>query len=386
VNFDTLILRSLEEWSAEATVPTGLAERALRRRTRRRVRAGTLVTAVAALVVAIGVTADVVGGPASRPTRPPTPADTTLHADPMHSPPVRFVAAGRVAMSAYYVTRHVKTGGSTVLQRTWYLYDRRAGSYRQTPWADLDVAPGLHQAAVLEGPLPSGRVGLFDMRTQRVTRWIALDHPAGGLAWSPDGTRLLVTTYDRSPDTPAAPGSSSRTGFYLVDGKAGRTLFFRPFPADTLRIPIRQDVGWSRDGRLIFSPTDTVPTKRFYDLQGRPRPAPAHEADSDQKAGLSPDGRYIAGGNPGPGPGPLTAVTDATTGRTVGTQPVEQLTAWADAEHLIAVACEPDGCMGKGEFYNRLVLVSVDGKKITPLTGYRHTDRNGAWEPLLTLR
>ncbi|MEV5750975.1 hypothetical protein AB0L00_24395 [Actinoallomurus sp. NPDC052308] len=384
MKLETLIGRSLTEWSADATVPAGLAERALRRRTRRRVRTVALATGAAALVAVGAVTTGVERGPAPRPAT--RPVDTSLHADPAHSPPVRFVAAGRIAMSAYYVTHRTGNGLAVASQRTWYLYDPASGGYRETPWAYLAVAPGLRKAAVLEGPLPAARVGLLDTRTRKVTRWIPLGRRAGGLSWSADGRRLLVTTYAQSPDLPTGPRSSTRTGFYAVDAKTGHTGSFHPLPPDADNFNVRQDLGWSRSGALIWSPTGRVPTRTFYDLRGRPQAAPPHEADGDQAAGLSPNGRYVATGNPGTGPGPLTTVKDAAAGRTVGVQPVEQLSAWADDGHLIAVACEPKACMGKGEFYNRLVLVSVDGKTITPLTGYRHTDRGSSWTPVFTSR
>ena len=67
-------------------------------------------------------------------------------------------------------------------------------------------------------------------------------------------------------------------------------------------------------------------------------------------------------------------------------QPVEQANAWADDGHLIALACPPHHCGGKGEFRNRYVLVSVDGKTLIPLTGYvKNSDQDG-WEPLFTHR
>ncbi|GAA0347426.1 hypothetical protein NE235_10410 [Actinoallomurus spadix] len=390
MKLETLLRRSLTEWSAEATVPAGLAERALRRRVRRRVRTVALATGGAALAAAVAVTAGLERKPASppapRPATRPTPADTSLHADPAHSPPVRLVAAGRIAMSAYYVTHRAKNGVTASSQRTWYVYDPAVGRYRETPWAYLTVAPGLRQAAVLEGPLPVARVGLLDTRTRKVTRWIPLDHRAGGLSWSADGRRLLVTAYAQNPDLANGPRSSTRTGFSVVDAKTGRPGPFRALPPVTNNPNTRQDLGWSRTGTLIWSPTGTVPNRIFYDLQGRPQAAPPHEAEGDQEAGLSPNGRYVANRNPGSGPGPLTAVKDVTTGRTAGLQPVEQLRAWADDGHLIALACEPKACMGKGEFHNRLVLVSVNGRKITPLTGYQHSDRSGAWVPVFTPR
>ncbi|WP_433178878.1 hypothetical protein [Actinoallomurus sp. CA-150999] len=392
MKLETLVRQSLEEWSAEARVPAGLADRALRRRTRRRIRGIALVAGAAAAVAATTFAVDVGAPTAPRPATRPTPMDTSLHTDPAHSPPQRFVAAGQTAISAYYIRQTSSIGGKTVFRDTWYLYRPATGGYQRTPWANLDVAPGLRQAAVLEGPLPAARVGLVDLKTQKVTRWITLEYPAGGLAWSPDGTRLLVTTYDRSVDVPAGPGTSSRTGYYLVNVASGKAAF-HTLPAGTDNVDARQDLGWSRNGRLLWAPTDTTPTKRFYDLSGTPRPAPPHEDQTYvDEAGLSPSGRYLSRGNPYVGPGrtnphgPATAVEDVTTSKQVGVQPVEQLRAWADDTHLIAVACDVKRCTGKGEFHNRYVLVSVDGKSITPLTGYQNSDAPGAWHPLFTHR
>ncbi|GAA4640356.1 hypothetical protein GCM10023196_105530 [Actinoallomurus vinaceus] len=392
MKLETLVRQSLEEWSAEAQVPAGLADRALRRRTRRRIRGIALVAGAAAAVAATTLTVDVGTRPAPRPATSHAPMDTSLHTDPTHSPPQRFVAAGQTALSAYYIRKQSSVGGHTVFQDTWYLYDAATGGYQRTPWAHLDVAPGLRRAAVLEGPLPTARVGLLDMKTQKVTRWITLEHRAGGLAWSPDGERLLVTTYGRSPDVLAGPRTSSRTGYYLVNVASGKAAF-HTLPAATDDFNARQDLGWSRSGGLLWAPTSTTPARRFYDLTGTPQPAPPGEDDiqADQ-AGLSPSGRYLARGNPYAGPGrprtrgPATAVEDVTTSKAAGIQPVEQLRAWADDAHLIALACDVKKCTGRGEFRNRLVLVSVDGKTVTPLTGYQINDAPGAWNPLFTHR
>lgn len=385
MKLETLIRRTLDEWSTEARVPPGLADRAVRRAGRQRVRTLALAAGSAALTTATvltGVTVGTGGGPDPRPAVRPVPADTALHADPRRSPPLRLVAAGRIAMSAYYVPRGAPPEGNAV-RRSWYLYDPASGGYRATPWAQVDVAPGLRRAAVLEGPLPAARVGVLDMATQKVVRWIPLARRAGGLAWSPDGRRLAVTTYDRDPDQIGPPGTPGRTGFYLVDPRSGRAVF-HALPPDADNLNVRQDLGWSRTGALLWSPTTRVPAKKFYDLAGEPRPAPAHEADGQEAAGLSPNGRYLA--TPGSGPGPSTAVVDVVTGRTVGVQPVEQLSVWADDTHLIAVACDPKKCTGRGEFRNRLVLVGLDGRTVTPLTGYQVSDRPGAWRPLFTRR
>jgi hypothetical protein len=170
----------------------------------------------------------------------------------------------------------------------------------------------------------------------------------------------------------------------VFDAKSG-SVRYHPLPAGEESMNSREDLGWSRDGRLIWAPTFRGdPAKTFYDLNGRPRRAPAHEADGEESAGLSPNGRLMAAS--GPPPGPNTVVEDARTGRRVGVQPVEQLRAWADDGHLIALACPPHNCGGKGEFHNRYVLVSVDGTTIVPLTGYVGNSEKTPWSPVFTRR
>jgi hypothetical protein len=397
MNLDTLIRNVLDEWSTDAVVPGGLADRALRRHHRRRVARVAVAMGCAAILTGAGVVVHGRLGPAVQPTHPvstptrittlrPAPAstDTSLHTDPSNAPPRRLVAAGHTAISAYYTVRSRSgPGGQLGVVRTWHLYDPASGGYRATSWDFLDVAPGLHLAAVLDGPLPTTRIGLLDMRTQRVTRWISLGRPAGGVSWSPDGSRLLVTTYDGDPDLDV-PHASTRSGFYVVDAGSGQSVF-HPLAPDRNNLNGRQDLGWSRNGALIWAPTGTEPARVFYDLNGRPRQAPPHEARLLEKAGLSPDGRLLAvGGRP---PGPETRVQDVRTGRIVGVQQLEQLNAWADDTHLIGLACGPDPtCAAKGEFHNRYVLVGVNGKTVTPLTGYQNSQSSGAWSPLFTRR
>ncbi|CAM5551033.1 hypothetical protein SBADM41S_07748 [Streptomyces badius] len=77
-------------------------------------------------------------------------------------------------------------------------------------WSFLAVAPGMRTAAVLERELPAPRIGLLDLRTGKVARWIPLAQGVGGLFFSPDGSKLVATTYDKNPDrsllVPQDPG------------------------------------------------------------------------------------------------------------------------------------------------------------------------------------
>jgi hypothetical protein len=374
VNTETYVRRVLDEWSTEARVPVGLADRALGRRHagRRTTRAVLVVAAAVVLLIVAGVTVGVQGGP-----RPAThPVDTSLRTDPNDAPPKRLVAAGQVALSSY---RTLRISGKKNVY-TWYLYDPSSGGYRKVPWAWLAVAPGLRQAAVLDGPLPSARVGILDMKTQRVTRWIPLKAAAGGLAWSPDGRRLLVTTYATDPDVQYRPGTGARTGFIVVDPRSGEA-HFHSLLFNSQDGSGRQDLGWSRDGTLIWATTKNflAPTRLFYDLNGARRPAPAHEADALELAGISPNGR-LAATHPG------IKVVDLRTGRPVSTPPVMQLVAWTDDTHLIAVTCDLAKCGGPRTLSHRYVLMSVDGRTSVPLTGYKALGVVNSWDPVFTRR
>lgn len=405
MRIETLLREAMTEWSEQATpAPDAgdLARRSLRHRTRQRAVRATLATAVAGALIATGATFALrePGGSVDRGTLVPgrggdplaggrLSVGEGLYTDPDSAPPKSIVAAGDLVLSAYYTTgvqRYSKQ--RSALRRTWYLLDPSKRTYQKTPWAYVRVAPGLARAAVLAGPLPTRRVGILDMTSGAVIRWITLQQNAGGVEWSPDGRRLLATAYRQDPDLQddgLAP-TSTRTGFELIDLTTMKGRFVS-LPADQETFGTRQDIGWSRDGKLIFAPTDTVPTKVFYDLNGEPQAAPAHEADASQEAGLSPDGEYLANDAPNQGPGPATAVYSAATGAQVGVQKVEQLVAWADDRNLIAIACDVRRCTGKGEFRNRYVLVGIDGTKVVPLTGYqKDSQAEGAWHAEFTRR
>jgi hypothetical protein len=397
VNTETHIKNACGDLSAQVRVPADLtdrvlsADRALRGRARRPLKY-SLAAGATALVVGAGVAVAVTGGSTPKPPTP-TPtiqpvtlsSDTSLRTDLGSTFPSHLVAAGHTAVAAYYTAHKGASGG---IQRTYHLYDPSSGTYEKTPWAYLDVAPGMHQAAVLEGPLPAPRVGILDMATRRVTRWISIGHKVGGAAWAPDGRRLLLTAYDKDPDVFSPPvggpdgGSGSRTGFAVVDTATGHGTFhaLAPHPGAP---GTRQDLGWSRNGTLIWAPTETDPEKVFYDLNGRPQPAPAHEADGMEEAGLSPNGTLQP--KFGPKPGPAVTITNVTTGKTAAILPIEQARAWADDRQLFAVGCAAKKCKGTGEFHNRLLLVNLQGK-ITPLTGYHRSDKLGSWVPLFTHR
>ncbi|MFC4587250.1 hypothetical protein [Sphaerisporangium corydalis] len=408
---ESLLADTLRDWSREAEVPHDLADRALRGRTRHRLRRTASAAILTAAVVAAGVVVPqlvrdqravtTTAGPSDEiriSVAPSEPAETDVRTDTENSPPVRLIAAGRVAVSAYTIVRAEKLPDEMVHYRyTWYLYDPAAGTYEKTPWAKLDVAPGLKYAAVLEDALPVRRVGIVDTSTRAIVKWIGLDHPVADVAWSPDGTRLLTTAYDRDPDVRLdytaegrhEPASPSRSGFHLVDVNSGAAEFHaQPEPRTENMCPSDSDLGpfhWTDDGALIWDSTCTTPSKTFYDLQGAPHDPPngwIHPWMSSEEAGISPDGRlYADGGAP---PGPQTRVRNVETGEIAGTQTMLQLLAWADDEHLIGL-----GCAGKceDEFHSGLALVGVDGEPVTRLSAdQKNSDSPGSWRPIFTRR
>ncbi len=143
MNPETLLKDTLREWAGEARVPHDLADRALGHRRRRRKRAVLLAAATAVVTVAALVTVPaVLSGAPSRDERataataattmatidpvvspaPAEPAETDVRTDTENSPPVRFIAAGRMAVSAYSIWREEKIpGGQVRSSSTWYL-------------------------------------------------------------------------------------------------------------------------------------------------------------------------------------------------------------------------------------------------------------------------
>ncbi|MET9241513.1 hypothetical protein [Nonomuraea sp. NPDC003709] len=396
----TRLLRdTLQEWADETRVPHDLADRALRRRAWKPV--GMVVLAVG-LVTAIAVSA--VGlrgaGPDVRdpqatmhaatgvtlPPRP-SPAPTDVRTDTEHSPPVKLIAAGRMAVSAYYTTRleRVSDDQQRVVYR-WSLYDPRTDGYEKTSWAWVDVAPGLQVAAVLEGELISKRLGILDLNTRQILKWIDLEHPVGSVVWSPDGTKVLATAYSGYPDILRGKGdelghtgNSPRTGYYIVDVEAGTAAYHELPPMAGATVTDdkifngngRQDLGWSLDGTMLWAPTSTMPDRVFYSLDGQRREAPEGDRYVDYTgiSATSPNGRLVLGRGVPADP--------------VGGQKVLQWHAWADDDNVIAVGCA-GSC--ESEFNNGLVLVSVDGQRTTQLGANRDSDKDGAWQWVLTPR
>jgi hypothetical protein len=396
-----LLSDTMRDWADEADVPPDLADRALRGqrvpgRSHGPRRYGLAVPLVAGLATAAVVVAGLAVGGTWGPrhgTGVTPAAGLDLRADLEHQPPQGLVAAGAIAVGAVYTTGLAPIPGSkwSTLQRHWSVVDPGSGTYRPTDWAWVSVAPGLDRAAVLEGPLPASRIGIVDTRTGEVVRWITTDHPVASVAWSPTSDQLVATAYDNDPDQQIAEGNGSfrmhqvdRSGFVLVDVTAG-TATFHAVPA-TMWPTSRNDFSWTLDGTRVWDQEAGETRMAFFDLQG----APAQRDDvsaydgnigtaSSSMSAVSPDGRYRFSSDSGI----PTQITDTHTGETYR-QPALQLLAWADDEHVVALAGCEQPCAGTAEFRNQLVVMRYDGTDVVPLTGRRTGDNS--WSFALAMR
>ncbi|MEU6823017.1 WD40 repeat domain-containing protein [Streptomyces atriruber] len=408
MNVADLVRESLREQADRgAPVPGDFADRVLAVRRRRRTRAmvGTSIAVVTAAVVAVAVPA--IGSDSEEQgPRPASELQTDdIVAHPGQTPPRELIAAGNTALAAYSTSKKVEQpDGDAVFTRTYRLLDQKTGTYRTDPrWSWLDVAPGMRTAAVLERGLPARRIGLLNLLTGKVERWIPVDHGVGGVEFSPDGRKLVATTYAKSPDLldkdrpisdgkheEPGPADPSRTGFYVLDVASGKGSWSE---VKTKRggfgmsdINTRQDFDFSRDGSLVYSGRIREPSQQYYDFQGRKKSTPVRERHLHWavEARLSPNGKLAAGDFAGGIKTTATEVLDPLTGKRVAKIPGQQLLAWADDKRLIAWDIEP----GTSEYRNRLVLVTIGSKKTVPLSGYRSSkaDGVGRWTPVFARR
>ncbi|BCM66081.1 MULTISPECIES: WD40 repeat domain-containing protein [Streptomyces] len=406
MNVEELVREVLREQAdAQPPVPAGFADRVLGVRRRRRTRRLLSVAAATAAVVAVAVGVPLLhpGGNEVRPAAVPAPAGIRSHPD--QSPPRELIAAGRTAMAAYYTRRTVPQGGDRgVTHRTYWLLNPETGRYeKDARWSFVAVAPGLRTAAVLERTLPAARIGLLDLATGEVERWIPVSHGVAGLAFSDDGRRLVATAYSANPDQAvkvADAGNTGRTdwgpwwqgkvrtGFHVVDVSSGKATWSAVPPG---RNDIgRLDFAFSRTGDLVYSQAvgGRDGMQQFYDLTGRKAAAPADERHlrSDVPARLSPDGRLGAWGLVAePHRMSYSAIRDPLTGEEIGRARGAQLLAWADDRRLIAWERDPE----RKEYRDRLVLVTIGEKGVVPLSGYRKPNaeyHQQEWNPVFAER
>ncbi|MFJ3445080.1 WD40 repeat domain-containing protein [Streptomyces sp. NPDC086081] len=403
MNVDELVREALcDQADGQDPAPPGFADRVLAARRRRRGRRIASVAAAAAAVIAVAVAVPVLdsGKEDVRPSGGVERTGITAHSD--QSPPRDMIAAGRVALAAYYTSTTVEQSADrAVSRRTYWLLDPETKKYaKDDRWSYVAIAPGTTTAAVLERNLPVPRIGLLDLASGQVKRWIPVDRPVAGVEFSGDGRKLVATTYRENPDQLVkVAGSegwdppyteSTRTGFHVIDVASGSSSWAGVEIGGSAHDPdvsinSRQDFLFTSDGRLVWSGLPGEPRRMFYDFTGKvvPGPAPDRYREWSVEAGVSPDGRLVAGPFAGRKWKTSSSVLDARTGRQHEVRG-QQLLAWADENTLIAWDIGRDG----NEFHQRLVLVTVGGEKTTPLSDFRSPKDNtkGRWEPVFAER
>ncbi|MGW1291945.1 hypothetical protein [Streptomyces sp. NPDC002533] len=405
MNVEELVRDSLREQARDIAPPrSGFADRILAARRRRRARtlAAAAATTVLVVAAAVGVPTlldagpddgrgvHVVGGEVS---------DRGVQSQVDQSPPRDRIAVGDQVLAAYYTHEKVRQSNrDEIVERTYSVLNQKTGRYEKDDrWSFLAVAPGMRTAAVLERELPAPRIGLLDLGTGEVTRWIPLAQGVGGLAFSPDGSKLVATTYDKNPNRAywshkvEVNGAYEpwrvpcRTGFAVVDVATGESGWHAlpAFSGGGGNFGSGEILRFNSDGTLLYEPINMAPGVIYRDFEGKKVAVPAKEAHVDLRfapAGLSPDGKLVAGPFAGGVKTTATQVLDPRTGERVAKLRGQELLAWVDNERLIAWDIAPGG----GEYENRLVLVGIGSKKTISLSGARtpkdHSSKR--WEPV----
>ncbi|WP_420312060.1 WD40 repeat domain-containing protein [Streptomyces sp. YS-B37] len=404
MNIEELVRDSLREQASRQTPPaTGFADRVLAVR-RRRTRRLATVAAAAVAVITVAVAVPLLE-PGRTDVRPAEVIDGVV-THPDQWPPRDLIAAGGTALAAYYTADTVaRTSVEGVFTRTYWLLDPRTDKYRKnTRWSYVAVAPGMHTAAVLEQNLPAHRIGILDLTTGRVERWIPVERGVGAVEFSHDGGRIVATTYDDNPDARtlsavnadtgasdwlAPRGESSRTGFYVLDTATG-TGTWSGVAKDT-RVQSRQDFRFTRSGEQVYAQVlgDRDGSEQFYGLDGDKIAAPPEEKylRADVDARLSPNRRLAAlgltkevGGSPGKS---YSSIRDPRTGKEITKVRGSHLLAWVDDRRLIAW----ERTTSLEETYlPRLVLVTIGSDKDVPLSGTYKDIYTKYWAPVFAER
>ncbi|MFF1307749.1 WD40 repeat domain-containing protein [Streptomyces sp. NPDC058307] len=403
MNVDDIVRDALREQAAQQSpAAAGFADRvfAVRRRRNRRI---TAAAVTAAAVIAVGVAVPLLDS-GKQDVRPSggggVVVEKKTRAHPDQSPPREEISVGGTTLAGYSIPETVrKTPETAVYRRAYYLLNPKTGKYaKAADWSWVAVAPGAKTAAVLEADLPASRIGLLDLTTGKVERWIPVDHGVGGLAFSRDGRKLVATTYTKNPDLrikmQGSDGwdqdwTSSRSGFYVLDVASGEGAWSevrlaagdgRPGGAI---LNARQDFALTEDGRHVWAgnPMGDI-GKEFWDLKGAKVPTPAQDKYLEWfvDAGRSPNGELVAGDFAGKKWKTSSWVLDAMTGAKTEVRG-QQLLAWVGNKQLIAWDI---GRNDKSEFHQRLVLVTLGSEKEVPLSGFREGNDGdaGRWEPL----
>ncbi|MEU9337512.1 WD40 repeat domain-containing protein [Streptomyces sp. NPDC048290] len=396
MNTEVLLRQALGEQAAEqGPLGSGFADRvlAVRRRRRARALAAGAAATVAAVILGVGVPLLNSGERDVRPSSQTVPRDVEGHPD--QSPPRERLSAGRTLLAAYYTSALKEHGDGTAhRERTYSLLDPDTGRYEKDDrWSFVAVAPGARTAAVLERELPANRIGLLDLATGRVERWIKVDRGVGGLAFAPDGQRLVATAYTDHPEmyeverapasSSASEAPSSRSGFCIVDLRDGAVRWSEVATGHTLP-GARADFTFGRDGTTVSGPVWGAPAtlQAFYDLAGRSIVASPGERhlNADVGAKQSPDGTLAAGGRVGGDMGEsYSELLDARTGERATKVRGAELLAWVDQRRLIAWEWDKDG--------RRLVLVTVGSDEVVRLSGAGQPmgrDFAEGWQPVFT--
>ncbi|SOD78667.1 hypothetical protein SAMN06272781_6203 [Streptomyces sp. 1222.2] len=409
MNVDELVRDSLREQAAEQPPLTpGFADRVLTVRRRRRNRSIATVAAATAAVVAVAVAVPLLdsGKDEVRLATEMNKSDIIAHPD--QSPPRDLIAAGEVALAAWYTSDTVRTSKDTAVRaRTYRILDQETGKYvKDTRWSQVSVAPGMRTAAVLEKELPAERIGLLDLLTGKVERWIPVGRGVASVEFSTDGTKLVATTYSKNPDLlnrvdydsdgdgkkndfESDWSTSYRTGFYVVDVDSGNADWSEVVPDEGDEMGVlnaRQDFAFSRDAKLVYSGLTSEPHDQFYDLKGDKVAKPVNEKylTWSVEARLSPDGKLAAGGFAGGARTTASEILDPYTGKRLHKIPGQQLLTWVDNKRLIAW----DIAAGDNEFHNALVLVTIGSDKTLTLSGARKGNDGaaGRWNAVFATR
>jgi WD40 repeat protein len=321
-------------------------------------------------------------------------------AHPDQSPPRDLIAVGDTVVAGFSTTKMVtQPNKDRVITRTYSLLDQKTGKYvKDSRWSFVDIAPGGRTAAVLERQLPARRVGLLDLMTGKVDRWIPVPQGVAGVDFSPDGKKLVATTYTKDPDrlywshrqemhhdngTWEEPlPVPSRTGFTLIDVASGKSDWHKaPYRKDAYgnSLNSRENFTFNHDGRLLYEFISKEPYRVYRDLWGRTVPTPAAETKlANEEIGFSPDGKLV---------GYPSGVREVATRKPVRKVPdadhIDPL-AWAGSKRFIAWRID-EGQEGNPM---RLVLITLGNDKIVPLSDFMTQDYYdpGHWEPLFSGR